>query len=180
MCSTWLTAIPDTAQSRYLTKVWKILFLKFLRLTQNHEILYSMISLQPTFAFRFFDPLRTNFCSQIFSLSTRVSAFISLALVVVLVVQNNNYRISNFNRIRLYLTQIIILKLIQVILDQLLILNAIKLDPILFYIKHDWGNILWISCYYVFLLHTKKSHKLCTERPNECYFCKGVKFYSRP
>ena len=71
------------------------------------------------------------------SLSTRVSAFISLALVVVLVVQNNNYRISNFNRIRLYLTQIIILKLIQVILDQLLILNAIKLDPILFYIKHD-------------------------------------------
>ena len=116
-----------------------------------------------------------------YSLSTRVSAFISLALVVVLVVQNNNYRISNFNRIRLYLTQIIILKLIQVILDQLLILNAIKLDPILFYIKHDWGNILWwISCYYVFLLHTKKSHKLCTERPNECYFCKGVKFYSRP
>ena len=118
---------------------------------------------------------------EAFSLSTRVSAFISLALVVVLVVQNNNYRISNFNRIRLYLTQIIILKLIQVILDQLLILNAIKLDPILFYIKHDWGNILWwISCYYVFLLHTKKSHKLCTERPNECYFCKGVKFYSRP
>ena len=46
------------------------------------------------------------------SLSTRVSAFISLALVVVLVVQNNNYTISNFNRIRLYLTQIIILKLI--------------------------------------------------------------------
>ena len=74
---------------------------------------------------------------KMFSLSTRVSAFISLALVVVLVVQNNNYRISNFNRIRLYLTQIIILKLIQVILDQLLILNAIKLDPILFYIKHD-------------------------------------------
>ena len=72
-----------------------------------------------------------------FPLSMRVSAFISLALVVVLVVQNNNYTISNFNRIRLYLTQIIILKLIQVILDQLLILNAIKLDPILFYIKHD-------------------------------------------
>ena len=128
----------------------------------------------------------SHYCSvniillHIISLSARVSAFISLALVVVLVVQNNNYRISNFNRIRLYLTQIIILKLIQVILDQLLILNAIKLDPILFYIKHDWGNILWISCYYVFLLHTKKSHKLCTERPNECYFCKGVKFYSRP
>ena len=79
----------------------------------------------------------STYLTRYTSLSTRVSAFISLALVVVLVVQNNNYRISNFNRIRLYLTQIIILKLIQVILDQLLILNAIKLDPILFYIEHD-------------------------------------------
>ena len=37
------------------------------------------------------------------SLSTRVSAFISLALVVVLVLHNNNFTISNFNRIKLIL-----------------------------------------------------------------------------
>ena len=59
------------------------------------------------------------------SLSTRVSAFISLALVVVLVVQNN----KNSH-----------IKLIQIILDQLLILNGIKLFPNfdqLFCSKHD-------------------------------------------
>ena len=65
------------------------------------------------------------------SLSTRVSAFISLALVVVLVLHNNNFTISNFNRIKLYLTQISILKLDQVNLDQLLILDGIKLFWIL-------------------------------------------------
>ena len=54
-----------------------------------------------------------------FPLSTRVSAFISLALVVVLVLHNNNFTISNFNRIKLYLTQVNILKLNQIILDQL-------------------------------------------------------------
>ena len=61
-----------------------------------------------------------------FSLSTRVSAFISLALVVVLVLHNNNFTISNFNRIKLYLTQVNILKLDQVNLDQLLILDGIN------------------------------------------------------
>ena len=47
--------------------------------------------------------------------------------------------LSNFNRIKLYLTQINILKLIQIILDQLLILDGIKLFPNfdqLFCIKH--------------------------------------------
>ena len=48
----------------------------------------------------------------------RVRAFISLELVVVLVLHNNNTT-SNFNRIKLYLTQINILKLNQIILDQL-------------------------------------------------------------
>ena len=64
----------------------------------------------------------------------------------VLVLQNNNYTILNFNRIKLYLTKINVLKLNQVILDQLLILDGIKLflnfDQILFCIKHDKGYIL--------------------------------------
>ena len=43
-----------------------------------------------------------------------------------LVLHNNNFMISNFNRIKLYLTQVNILKLDQVNLDQLLILDGIN------------------------------------------------------
>ena len=33
--------------------------------------------------------------------------------------------------------------------------------------------VLWISCYYIFFFTLRKVSKLCTERPNECYFAKG-------
>ena len=72
--------------------------------------------------------------SRFISLSTPVSAFISLALVVVLVLHTILYDIR-FWQDKLYLAQVNILKLNQIVLDQLLILDGIKLFQI-FIIKY--------------------------------------------
>ena len=53
-----------------------------------------------------------------------------------LVLHNNNYTISNSNRIKLYLTQVDILKLNQIILDQLLNLNTFSAAAATIYLKH--------------------------------------------